>query len=590
MTSVKTNGRPRSAGTKTTQRSSASQRSLTAARTEEIGVDDVGLDQLITRVGRRRLLPGPEAAKLAAKLAQRPVSAAKRGVRLTAGLASVVRGDSGLAPERGDRRFGDPAWNESWLFRRLLQGYLVCAAEARGLLDDAELSWEDDQRLRVVVDNLIDALAPTNWPWSNPAAMKAVIETGGRNLVVGGRSLIRDMSSAPRIPANHDPSGFIVGETVAATPGAVFSRQPMYELIRYRPVTEQVRDYPVLFVPPMISKFYCIDLSPGRSLAEFLVAQGQQVCTISWKNASKDNADWGFDDYMTAVLEAVRATAAECGSEKVHVAGLCLGGIMSTCAIGYLAAVGGLDEIAGLTLNVTVLDTTRAGPVPAFVSPMTAATAIANSKRQGYLAGTELASTFAWLRPNEMIWSYWINNYLLGKKPPAFDLLYWNADSMNMPAAAHADLVRFGTANPLPEPGRMTVLGAGIDVSKISVDAYAVGAETDHLTPWQSCYRSVGMLGGATRFVLSNSGHIAAIINPPGNPRARYHAAEEYPASGDQWLEGAMQHEGTWWHDWDRWLAGRSGELKPPSLLPDPDADGYLGPAPGAYVRERAVR
>jgi polyhydroxyalkanoate synthase len=557
--------------------------------TATVGADDVGLDQLITKVGQRRLVPGPEAGKLLAKVAVQPLSTARRGARLAGGLASAVAGRSTLTPERGDRRFSDPSWNENWLFRRLLQGYLTCAQEARGLLDDADLDWDNEQRMRLVVDNLIDALAPTNWPWSNPAAMKSVIETGGRNLVVGGRSFVKDMSSAPRIPANHDPAGFAVGENVAATPGAVVVRDPMYELIQYRPSTDDVREYPVVFVPPMISKFYCVDLSPGRSLAEFLVAGGQQVFTISWKNATRKERSWGFDDYMTAVIEAVRACAEVSGTDRVHVAGLCLGGIMSTCAIGHLAQIGEADCIASLTLNVTVLDTQRAGPVPALASQGTAAVAIANSRRQGYLAGTELASTFAWLRPNEMIWNNWVNNYLLGKKPPSFDLLYWNADSMNMPAAAHHDLVRFGLENPLPEPGRMQVLGTGIDLSKIGVDAYEVGAETDHLTPWQHCYRTVHLLGGETRFVLSSSGHIAAIINPPGNPKARYHVADEYPVDAEDWLDGATEHSGTWWHDWLDWLGQRSGttQAAPPTL--GSKAHPVLGPAPGEYVRERAV-
>ena len=555
----------------------------------QVGADDVGLDQLIAKVGQRRLLPGLEAGRLVTGLARRPGRVARRAARLGIGLTRAAVGTSELQPEPGDRRFADPSWSESWLFRRMLQGYLVCADEARRLVDDAEVDWENYTRLRLVVDNMIDLLAPTNWPWSNPTSMKATIETGGRNLVTGGRALAHDMSAAPRIPANHDPTGYIVGKTVAATPGAVVYRTPMYELIQYTPATPEVREYPVLFIPPMISKFYCVDLSPGRSLVEYLVARGQQVTTISWKNATKREAGWDFDDYMEAVIEAIKTTAATCNTDRVHVAGLCLGGIMSTCAIAHLANIGELDCVAGLTLNVTVLDTERAGPVPALAAPATAAVAIANSKRQGYLAGTELAETFAWLRPNEMIWNNWVNNYLLGKKPPSFDLLYWNADSMNMPAAAHRDLVQFGIDNPLPTPGRMQVLGSGVDVSKITVDAYAVGAETDHLTPWQHCYRSVNMLGGQVRFVLSSSGHIAAIINPPGNPRARYHVADEYPADGDAWLEGATKEQGTWWVDWDQWLAARSGDLKIAPKKPGTRKYKALGPAPGEYVRERAV-
>ena len=333
----------------------------------------------------------------------------------------------------------------------------------------------------------------------------------------------------------------------------------------------------------MISKFYCIDLSPGRSLAEYLVQRGQQVFTISWKNATKAESHWNFDRYMSAIIEALKTTAAVCSTDRVHVAGLCLGGIMSTCAIGHLAQTGEQDLIASLTLNVTVLDVERAGPVPALASPATAAMAIANSKRQGYLAGDELASTFAWLRPNEMIWNNWVNNYLLGKKPPSFDLLYWNADSMNMPAAAHSDLVKLGIENPLPDPGRMRVLGTGIHLDQIECDAYAVGAETDHLTPWQNCYRTVNLLGGSTRFVLSSSGHIAAIINPPGNPKARYHVPTSIPTTptnGSRAPRNSPVRGGTT----GRWLGQRSGAPRPRRgrLAPPPPgaraSAGYLRP------------
>jgi polyhydroxyalkanoate synthase len=550
----------------------------------------MGLDQLLAQVGGRRLRPGPEAARLVLELARRPSRVARRATSLAVGLTRVLAGSSELTPEKQDRRFSDPAWEESWLFRRLAQGYLEIADEARLLIEDAELDWKNDRQLRLVVENLIDALAPTNFPWSNPTALKATVDQGGRNFVVGAKQLVRDMSASPRIPASVDPTAFVVGESVAATPGAVVAREPKFELLQYQPVTAEVREIPVVFIPPMISKFYCVDLSPGRSLIEYLVARGQQVFTISWKNVTKKEADWDFDSYMEAIIDALKMAAEVCSTDRVQVAGLCLGGIMSTCAVAHLAEIGEQDLVAGLTLNVTVLDTERAGPVPAMVSPATAALAKASSRRQGYLAGTELASTFAWLRPNEMIWNNVVNNYFLGKKPPAFDLLFWNADSQNMPAAAHRDLVGFGLANPLPQAGAVTVLGTPIDVSKITADAYAVGAETDHLTPWHSCYRTVNMLGGDTRFVLSSSGHIAAIINPPGNPRARYHVADEHPPDAEDWLASAEKKPGTWWEDWDAWLGQRSGPLKTaPRKLGD-RRHKVLGPAPGTYVLERAVR
>jgi polyhydroxyalkanoate synthase subunit PhaC len=555
-----------------------------------VGGDDMGLDQLLTQVGGRRLRPGSEAARLLLGLARRPSRVARRATSLTVGLARVLAGSSDLTPPKQDRRFSDPAWEESWLFRRLAQGYLEIADEARLLIEDAELDWKNERQLRLVVENLIDALAPTNFPWSNPTALKATVDQGGRNFVVGAKQLARDMSEAPRIPANVDKTAFVVGETVAATPGAVVVREPKFELLQYQPVTAEVREIPVVFIPPMISKFYCVDLSPGRSLIEYLVARGQQVFTISWKNVTKKEADWDFDSYMEAIIDALKMTAEVCSTDRVHVAGLCLGGIMSTCAVAHLAEIGEQGLVAGLTLNVTVLDTERAGPVPAMVSPATAALAQASSRRQGYLAGTELASTFAWLRPNEMIWNNVVNNYFLGKKPPAFDLLYWNADSQNMPAAAHRDLVRFGLANPLARAGGVTVLGTPIDVAKITVDAYSVGAETDHLTPWHSCYRTVNMLGGDTRFVLSNSGHIAAIINPPGNPRARYHVADEHPPDAEEWLASAVKHSGTWWEDWEAWLGERSGPMKEAPRKLGNRKHKVLGPAPGAYVLERSVK
>jgi polyhydroxyalkanoate synthase len=540
------------------------------------------------QIGRRRLRPGGEVARTVGSLVLHPRKLARHGASLAAGLAAVAAGSSELAPPRGDRRFGDPAWQESWYFRRVLQSYLALSNEAREVLDAADLGWASEHQARIVLDNLIDALAPTNFAWSNPQAIKRTVECGGANLVDGARAFTRDMSAAPRIPANHDPAGFIVGETVACTPGAVVARAPQYELIQYKPVTDEVREHPVLFVPPMISKFYCVDLSPGRSLAEYLIAHGQQVFSVSWKNATKREAEWDFDVYMQAIVDAVRTAAQVCGTDRVHVAGLCLGGIMSTSAVAHLAATGEQDLIAGLTLNVTVIDNERAGPVLALTSPTAAAVAKANTRRQGYLSGAELASTFAWLRPNEMIWTNWVNNYLLGQKPPSFDLLFWNADSMNMPAAAHHDLVKMGLENPLPRAGAMDVLGTPIDLSKVTVDAYSVGAETDHLTPWQNCYKSVHVLGGDTRFVLSSSGHIAAIINPPGNPRARYHVAEENPATAEEWLEGAEGHPGTWWEDWVAWLGERSGETRPAPKNCGSRKHKVLCPAPGEYVLERS--
>jgi len=273
------------------------------------------------------------------------------------------------------------------------------------------------------------------------------------------------------------------------------------------------------------------------------------------------------------------------GAEQVHLLGLCAGGVAMSCALARLADLGQLDRVAGATISVTVLDTSRAGTIGSVVTPATAAAAVRNVQRRGYLDRYQLARTFAWLRPNDMIWTHWVHNYLLGKKPPAFDLLYWNADTMNMPAGLHKDLVEIGVRNPLVRPGALELMGSPIDLSRITCDAYIVAGETDHITPWPNCYRTTQLHGGDSRFVLSNGGHIAAVINPPGDRRSKYLVAEDNPADHQSWLDKAATTQGTWWEDWDAWLAARSGAQRPaPTKLGSHDYPS-LDSAPGKYVR-----
>jgi polyhydroxyalkanoate synthase subunit PhaC len=549
---------------------------------------DVGLDGLVIQAadGNRRFVPGVETARLVGALARRPRTVARRVGGLGTELAKIAAGSSERAPARGDRRFADPAWRESWLFRRLAQGYLAVGDTAQRLIDDADLEWDDEHRVRFLAEFLVDAIAPTNFPLTNPAALKATIERGGSNFVAGGRALVRDARSPAKIPANVDREPFKVGGNLAATPGAVVRREEKYELLQYEPTTEEVREFPVVFVPPMISKYYVVDLSPSRSLVEYLVARGQQVFSISWKNPGPGNADWDLDGYVAEIIEAIETARQVTGATKAHVVGLCAGGVVSTCTMGRLADIGELDGIAGLTLNVTVLDNDRSGTLGSFVSPDTAAAAVARVRKRGYLDKNDLARTFAWLRPNDMIWNYWVNNYLLGNKPPAFDLLYWNSDSMDMPAGLHRDFVEIGVKNILIRPGERTVLGSPIDLASITTDTYIVAGETDHLTPWPNCYRTVDLLGGEKQFVLSTGGHIAAVVNPPGNPKATYRRADELPPTPEEWLGEAEVRKGTWWEDWDAWLAERSGELIPAPKKLGSRRHKAAGPAPGTYVLE----
>ena len=548
-----------------------------------------GLDALLTDAALgplRRWVPGRAGAKTAVKLAARPGAVARRGARLTGDLARIAVGRSEIAPDKRDRRFKDPAWEQNPLFHRLAQAYLAAGRTVDGLICDADLDWASERRMRFAAENVLDALAPTNAPLTNPAAIKAAVDTGGLNFVRGGANLVRDMSRSPRIPTMVDRSAFEVGRNVAASPGAVVLRTPVLELLQYEAQTPRVREHPLVVVPPMINKFYVADLAPGRSMIEHAVSQGQTAFAISWRNPDEQQAEWNLDTYAGAVLEALDAAEEITGSERTHVLGLCAGGIVLSSVVAVLAARGEQDRIAGLTLGVCVLDNHAAGTASAFMDPATAALAVADSARRGYLDGRALAGVFAWLRPNDLVWNYWVSNYLLGKSPPAFDILYWNADTTNMPAGLHRDFVRIALDNPLVDPGRLEVLGTPVDLSKITADTYLVAGIADHITPWTSCYRSAGLLGSQPRFVLSTSGHIAAMINPPGNEKASFRLNDTLPEDPDQWLRGATVVPGSWWEDWADWLGERSGaERDAPGDLGD-GAHPPLEPAPGTYVRE----
>jgi polyhydroxyalkanoate synthase len=562
---------------------------MTAGADQEGRADaSAPLDVLLTDAALgsvQRWLPGTAGLRLAARLATRPRSTARRTAGLAAELAKVAAGRSGIELPRKDRRFADPAWAGNPLLRRLAQAYLVSGRTAQQLLDDAELDWRSDARLRFVVDNVVDALAPSNSPLLNPAALKATIDTGGANFVRGARQFARDMRQPPRIPTMVDGTPFRVGETIAVTPGAVLLRTPVFELLQYGAQTPRVREVPLLLAPPTINKYYVADLAPGRSMVEHFVQSGQQVFAISWRNPGAEHAEWGLDTYAQAVIDALDAVRAVTGCDRAHLLGLCSGGIISATVLAHLASRGEQDRIAGLTLGVTVLDQARAGTAGAMVDERTAAVAAAGSARHGYLDGRALAGVFAWLRPNDLIWNYWVNNYLLGKQPPAFDVLFWNADTTRMTARLHRDFLRLAVENALVTPGGATVLGTPVDLSKVTVDSYVVAGIADHICPWQSCYRTTQLLGGEPRFVLSTSGHIAALVNPPGNEKSRYQVGTSTPPDPDDWLRTATTEHGTWWSDYVRWLGERSGDERDATAALGGGLD-PLEPAPGTYVHQ----
>jgi polyhydroxyalkanoate synthase subunit PhaC len=548
------------------------------------------LDLLLTEAGlstRERFLPGRETLRFVTRLARRPGRVVRRSSALTEELAKVVAGRSELKPPRGDRRFLDPAWSDSWLYRRLVQAYLAVDETVDGVIDDAELDWTEDRKLRFIAQSIVDALAPANAPLVNPQVLKETIDTGGRNFVRGARQFARDMREPPRLPANIDVSKFAVGRNLGLTPGAVVLRDERFELIQYQPTTPEVRAVPVLLVPPMINKFYIADLAPGRSQIEHLVQSGQQVFAMSWRNPGAEQRGWGLDAYADAVLEAFDAVLDISGSDRAHILGYCAGGLVAAATVSHLAAVGRLEEVASVTLGVCVIDNEHANVVGAFATEQIKNVALATSMKQGYLDGRDLASVFLWLRPNDLIWPYVVNNWLLGKEPPAFDILYWNADTTRMPAALHRDFLEISTENSMRRPGGVTVLGSPVDLGTITVDSYVVAGAVDHISPWHNCYLTTQLLGGRTRFVLSTSGHIAAIVNPPGNKRATYQTAgEQTPPDFAEWEELATTTQGTWWTDWDEWLGERSGGMRPAPARLGNRRHKLVGAAPGEYVLE----
>jgi polyhydroxyalkanoate synthase subunit PhaC len=535
----------------------------------------------------RRALPGGGAFRLAARLARQPRTVARRASRLAGELARVGLGRSTLTPSPRDRRFADPAWTSNPLLRRLVQAYLAAGGALEELLADADLDWRDAQQMGLVVDNLMQALAPSNNPVTSPVFWKALIDSNGRSLVRGARHLASDLVTPPRVPSMVEPDAFEVGSDLATTPGAVVLRTPMFELLQYAPQTPRVRRVPLLIVPPTINKYYILDLAPGRSLVEYLVQHGQQVFVISWRNPDARHRHWGADAYGQAILQSLEATRRICRTESSLLLGLCSGGILAAMVAAHLAATGQQDRLAGIGLAVTVLDQARAGMPAALVDEATARAAIAASSARGFLDGHALAEVFAWLRPGDLVWNYWVNNYLQGRTPPPFDILYWNADTTRMTAGLHRDFVRLAVDNALTHPDAAAMLGSPLDLAKVDVDAYVVAGVADHLCPWQSCYHSMRLLGGRSRFVLSTSGHIASIVNPPGNPKASFRAAPENPPDPEDWLTEAGTQPGSWWPDYLRWLEEHGGgEKASPRRL---GAAGFrpIDPTPGTYVLDR---
>ena len=516
---------------------------------------------------------------------QQPPLVLKHYTNFLLEMGRVVTGQSSVEPDAKDKRFTDEVWKTNPSYRALLQTYLTWQQSLGAFIDDADLDKKDADRARFVLGLFTGTVAPSNTLLGNPAAMKQMYETGGASLVRGLTHMLEDLANNGGLPSQVNMKAFQVGKDLALSPGAVVFKNEVLELIQYQPTTPQVYSRPLLIVPPQVNKFYVMDLSPSKSIIRYLVANGVQVFAISWRNPTPQQREWGFEAYDRAILEAIDATRAITESPDVNITGSCLGGMTLATLLGYLAARED-QRIHAVTFLVTVLDSNVESTMGLFATKETIAAAKEASRVRGVLEGQEMARVFAWLRPNDLIWNYWVNNYLIGKDPAAFDVLYWNNDTTRLPAKLHGELLDLYETNAFTHPGVLEVLGTPVDLSKVTNDAYIVAGITDHITPWQGCYATTQLLGGKVKFILSNSGHIQALLNPPGNPKASYFVNERYPADPGQWQARAQKRAGSWWEDWREWLGQRSGEQRaaPRELGNEQYQPGT--PAPGSYVFE----
>ncbi|EKS69605.1 MULTISPECIES: alpha/beta fold hydrolase [Caballeronia] len=536
-------------------------------------------------VGLRAVDMFAAAGQIGAQAMLHPALLMGQTAALVRDLSSAVNGAHAPSPQQGDKRFADPAWREQPLYRTTLTGYLAWRDALAGFIDRSALDDASKERAQFVMSLLTDALAPTNTLAGNPAALRKLVDTRGASVVAGMRNMLTDTLNNKGMPSQVDKRAFRVGGNLATTPGAVVFRNEVLELIQYAPATPNVRARPQLIVPPQINKFYIFDLSAGKSIVEYLVQSEFQVFAVSWRNPTEAQRDWDMDTYVAALIEAIDAVRDITGHADVNLHGACSGAMTISALLGHLAARGD-KTVHAATLMVAVLDSSADSQLGLFTTPEAIEVAKRSSRAKGVLPGEEMGRVFAWMRPNDLVWSFWVNNYLMGEAPPAFDILYWNNDTTRLPAKLHGQLLDIFTRSLLSEPGKLTVLGTPVDLSKVECDTYVMAGVTDHITPWKGVYNTARAFGGKTRYVLSSSGHIQSLINPPGNPKAKFFRNDALPEDADAWFAGARPEADSWWNDWRDWLAQRSGELRPAPRALGNRRHKRLADAPGTYVSE----
>jgi polyhydroxyalkanoate synthase len=495
-------------------------------------------------------------------------------------------------PAKGDARFKDDDWSQHFLFDYIKQSYLIAARHIQHAVASVEgLPADSEKKVAFFTRQYVDALSPSNFLLTNPQVLRETLSSGGQNLVKGLNNLLNDIEKGGgelRISMT-DETAFKLGENVATTPGKVVFQNDLMQLIQYEPTTKEVYQRPLVIIPPWINKYYILDLREKNSFIRWAVAQGHTVFVISWVNPDARLAQKGFEDYMLeGALGALDAVEKVTGERRVNFIGYCLGGTLLGAALAYLAQKGD-DRVGAATFFVSLLDFSQPGELGVFIDEEQVASLERKMNERGYLEGSEMAGTFNLLRSNDLVWSFVVNNYLMGKDPFPFDLLYWNADSTRMPARMHSFYLRnMYIRNLMGVPGGIELAGVPIDLGAVKIPSYFISTAEDHIAPWKTTYKGARYLGGPVRFVLGGSGHIAGIVNPPAAKKYQYYTNDALAASADEWFQGATAHPGSWWEDWQAWMAQRNAdEPKVPARKPGDGALKVLEDAPGSYAKLR---
>ncbi len=496
-------------------------------------------------------------------------------------------------PARGDKRFNDPAWKDEVVFDYLKQSYLLTARWLQGTIKQVEgVDEKTARKVDFYTRQFIDAVSPSNFALTNPQVVKATVESKGENLLKGLQNLLADIERGKGQLAirQTDMNAFKVGENIATTPGKVVYQNDIMQLIQYAPATEEVHEVPLLIVPPWINKFYILDLKPENSFIKWATEQGYTVFVISWVNPDEHLTKMVFEDYMKlGPLAALDAIAKATGQPKASAIGYCIGGTLMAATLAYMAARND-DRIVACTFFTAQVDFSEPGELGVFIDEDQLASVEEMMSKKGYLEGSEMATTFNMLRANDLIWSFVVNNYLMGKDPFPFDLLYWNADATRMPAAMHSYYLRnMYQKNLLSQPGGIVVDNVPIDLRKVTIPVYIQAGKEDHIAPSRSVYKATQIYGGPVRFMLAGSGHIAGVVNPPRNKKYQHwlNETDKNPPTLAEWQAGAKEFPGSWWHDWDKWLSALSGP-KVPARVPGAGGLPAIEDAPGSYVKVRS--